>query len=114
MVVELSSGPQGKAAVDRRVVEANVRVAETVCVRAVCTEALTRIRARGQSRARTTAAAEQQATESGSSKSAEAAGLAGPQLQSSEAHVDRLMVGSGKGKEKQRKKRHRAKRRMQN
>ena len=37
VVVELSSGPQGKAAVDRRVTEPNARVAETVCIRAVCT-----------------------------------------------------------------------------
>ena len=47
-VVELASGPQGKAAIDRRVAEANARIAEALCSCAVCTEAATRTR--GQSR----------------------------------------------------------------
>ena len=45
VVAELSSGPQGKAAVEGRV---NARIAEALCGCAVCEEAATRIR--GQSR----------------------------------------------------------------
>ena len=100
MVVELSSGPQGKAAVDRRVAVANVRVAETVCTRAMCTEALTRIRE--QSRlAERAALVGQQTTAVGST---ETAGPAGPQLQSSAARADGLVVDTRRRKESRRKK----------
>ena len=60
VVVEKKSGPQGKAAVDRRVAEANARCKVAWTSRALCTEALTRIR--GQSRlAERATLAEQQA-----------------------------------------------------
>ena len=111
VVVEYKSGPQGRAAVQRRVAEANSRIAETLCSCAVCEEAAQGVR--GQSRARTTAVAEQRATALESSRSAEAAGVTEPQLQSSAAQVGRLTVGSKKGNEKERKKRQRAKRKVQ-
>ena len=76
VVAELSSGPQGKAAVEGRVAAANAQIAAALCDCAVCTEAATRVG--GRSRARATAVAEQQATGVGSSMSAEAAGAAGP------------------------------------
>ena len=44
VVVEKQSGPQGKAAVDRRVAEANARCKVAWTSRALCTEVLTRIR----------------------------------------------------------------------
>ena len=102
VVAELSSGPQGKAAVEGRVAAANAQIAAALCDCAVCTEAATRVG--GRSRARATAVAEQQATEVGSSMSA---GAAGPQSQSTQPSVaqgDGLMVGS-KDRERQRKKR---------
>ena len=78
-----SSGAHGKAAIDRRVAEANVRVAGTISVRAVCTEALTGIRE--QSRlpvAERAALVGQQAAAVGSAEAA------GQQLQSSAAQAD--------------------------
>ena len=44
VVVENQSGPQGKAAVDRRVAEANARCTVAWASRALCTEAWARIR----------------------------------------------------------------------
>ena len=99
VVVELSSGPQGAATIDRRVAGANVRVAKAVCTRAVCPEALTKIRGQsGQSRlAERAALVEEQAAAVGGAK---AAGPAGPQLQSSHssaAQADGLVVGMARG-----------------
>ena len=100
VAAELSSGTQGKAAVDRRVAEANARCAVAWTSRAVCTEALTRIRE--QSRlAERAELVEQQAAAVGS---AEAAGPAGPQLQSSAGQTHGLVVGTRRQKENRRKK----------
>ena len=73
VVVRYKSGPQGKAAVNTRVAEANARIAATLCDCAVCEGAAVRVR----SRARVAALAGQQGTAVESSMGAEAAGAAG-------------------------------------
>ena len=60
VAAEERSGPQGKASVERRVAEANKKIAAALCDCAVCTEAAQGVR--GQSRARATAVGEQQRT----------------------------------------------------
>ena len=82
VVVEYRSGPQGEAAVNARVVEANAMLAETLCDCAVCEEAATRIRGRSKLAQEYPSGAdavahvvERQAAETGCSGAAAANGL---------------------------------------
>ena len=83
MVVEYKSGPQGKAAVNSRVAEANARIAAALCDCAVCEEAAVRVR----SRVRATAVTGHQGTaveSSLSAKAKETTWAAGPRLRAVE------------------------------
>ena len=116
---EYSSGPEGRAAIHKRVADANSRIAETLCGCAVCARAAVSVR--GQSRVPVAngehygvAAAVVKHRAAGTGCQETRAVVAQPrQSTQSSAAVDGLILGSRKDKEKQRKKRQRAKKKMQ-